>query len=59
MDIYNPEQIHKMSNNELLATLDDMIQVWFAKESNLDWMKNTPEKKSYRQLRKELSERLK
>lgn len=55
---YNENQLKEMSNEELLATLDDVIQMNLLKESNIEWMERYPKRVTYQKIMKELAKRL-
>lgn len=53
---YSKEKIENMSNEELLATLDDVVQMNLLKVDNVEWV--TLKKPTYHMLMNELAKRL-
>ena len=53
---YTKEELEKMSNEELLATLDDVVQMNLLKENNVEWVQ--AKRPTYHRVMQELAKRL-
>ena len=48
----------ELSNGELLAELDDIIQFKLVKANNIEWAKQTPELVEFRKIKEEIRKRM-
>lgn len=51
-------EFKEMSDSELLATLDDIVQFQLCKKNNVEWLEMSTEKKDFNRIKLEIMCRL-